>query len=445
MKLEYITHQESHRRLLLIFAGWSTDASAFVPLKADGYDIAVLSDYTSLQMPAVSSHYAEVVVMAWSLGVWAASVVLPKSSLPVSLALAVNGTPWPVSDTRGIPEAIFRATADSLSELTFSKFRRRMGGASLPRGNRSIASLAQELKMIDGSELDSGGFIWDRAVISNSDSIFPPAAQLAAWSGGRTAITESEGRHTPQSWQALVDSFVIDKTLVKKRFTRGMATYSEEASVQQRIASHLWSLWQKHGFIPDSIIEVGAGDGTFTHLYREKYKSARLTLWDMVEVSWPDAEAIVCDGETEIMGAAQGTVDVIASASTVQWFNSPARFVLRAAEALRPGGLLVLSTFGPETFSQLTRAGVVPLPYLSVDQWRASVPDSMEILELHDSVMTRMFATPVDVIRHLRATGVNARRASVPLTRIMRDYPLAADGRAPLTYQPIYMILRKKK
>ncbi|MDE6509378.1 MAG: hypothetical protein K2K99_04155, partial [Muribaculaceae bacterium] len=63
---------------------------------------------------------------------------------------------------------------------------------------------------------------------------------------------------------------------------------------------------------------------------------------------------------------------------------------------------------------------------------------------LHDGVVTRMFATDVDVIRHLRATGVNARPANVSLAGVLPDYPLAADGRAPLTYQPIYMILRKK-
>ncbi|MDE5958737.1 MAG: DUF452 family protein, partial [Muribaculaceae bacterium] len=66
MNLEYIT-QGSNRRLLLIFAGWSTDASAFAGLKAAGYDIAVLSDYTSLHVPDVGA-YDEVVVMATGVG-----------------------------------------------------------------------------------------------------------------------------------------------------------------------------------------------------------------------------------------------------------------------------------------------------------------------------------------------------------------------------------------
>lgn len=442
MNLEYIT-QESNRHLLLIFAGWSTDASAFAGLKAAGYDIAVLSDYNSLQMPDVGV-YDEVVVMAWSLGVWAASVVLPDSSLPVTLAVAVNGTPWPVSDSRGIPESVFRATAESLTELSFRKFRRRMGGVSLPRGPRSIESLVSELRAIDESLRPVDRFVWDRAVVSDNDAIFPPAGQLAAWKGTRTAVTPVSGMHTPESWQSLVDAFVIDKTLVRQRFSRGITTYSDEASVQRRIASHLWELWQKHGTRPGLVLEVGFGDGTLTRLYAEKYKSARLMLWDMIDVSWPGADVRVCDGETEITCLDPESVDVIASASTIQWFNSPARFIDRASAALRPGGMLVLSTFGPETFRQLTAAGVVPLPYLSVEQWRASVPESMEILELHDGIVTRVFATPVDVIRHLRATGVNARRANVSLAGVLRDYPLAADGRASLTYQPIYMILRKK-
>lgn len=444
MKLEFIT-QESNSRLLLIFAGWSTDASAFAPLRAEGYDIAVLSDCSEMTLPPLGD-YEEVVVLAWSLGVWAASVLLPESGLPVTLAIAVNGTPWPVSDSRGIPAAVYRATADRLTEASFLKFRRRMGGASLPRGNRTIESLAAELKAIDASAADTSRFVWDRALASDADAIFPTANQLDAWKGTRTAVTTvADGSHTPESWQSIIDSYVIDKSLVSRRFAKGMATYADEASVQQRIASHLRELWQKHSVAKSAqVLEIGFGDGTLTRRYASKMAPGSLILWDIIASPWPDAEVCRCDGETAIMQLPDSCLDTIVSASTIQWFNSPARFVSNAARVLRPGGLLVLSTFGPRTFSQLTEAGVVPLPYLSIEQWRASVPESMELLELHDALITKAFAAPIDVIRHLRATGVNARPSRVSLPELLRTYPLAPDGRAMLTYQPVYLILRKK-
>ncbi len=50
MQIEYIV-REDNTRLLLIFAGWSTDASAFGGLVCPGYDVAVLSGYTDLSVP----------------------------------------------------------------------------------------------------------------------------------------------------------------------------------------------------------------------------------------------------------------------------------------------------------------------------------------------------------------------------------------------------------
>ena len=59
------------------------------------------------------------------------------------------------------------------------------------------------------------------------------------------------------------------------------------------------------------------------------------------------------------------------------------------------------------------------------------------------------FATPREVLRHLRDTGVNG-RASRPWTRrdldaFCRDYDarFGKAGRVPLTYQPVWLIARK--
>lgn len=445
MKLEYITHN-GNPRLLLIFTGWSTDSRIFSDLTVDGYDVAVAWDYTDLNYPELPRSYDEVVVIAWSLGVWAASCVVPQLNLPLTLALAVNGTPSPVSDSEGIPVEIFRKTAEGLDERTFAKFRRRMGGASLPEPLRSVEDLQQELFAIDNATNATNAtqqMAWDRAIVGCRDLIFPPANQLEAWRHTRTLVTaDQQMTHTPESWRRIIDRYVIDKSLVKGKFTRGMETYTSQASVQQRAADHLWQLWQKYKPAKGSkIIEFGSGDGSFTRLYEPKLKPSELTKWDIV--SLPDVTR-VCDAETAIADVADSSVDAIVSANTIQWFNSPARFLERASRKLRAGGMIVISTFGPATFRELAEAGVVPLPYLSLDDYRKSVPESMELLELHDGIVTKVFSEPIDVVRHLRATGVNARPTEVSLPKLLKRYPLNQSGKAPLTYNPLYILLRKK-
>lgn len=427
MNLTYLK-QNNAPQLLLIYAGWSTDPSAFAALQCSGYDIAVAWDYSELHELALP--YDEVVVIAWSLGVHAAE--LTAANLPLTLTIAVNGTSTPVSDTEGIPAAIFQATAEQLSEQTLCKFRRRMGAASLPRGERSIESLRQELLHFP---LQAAAFRWDRAVISSGDMIFPPANQKNAWAG-KTEMILIEGKHYPD-FQRIIDAFVINKPLVGQRFGARRHTYDSEADVQHRIADHLFQLWQKHG-IGASALEIGVGSGYFTNLYAKTVKN--LTLWDLA----PGSDNVMqADAEKELLKVAAHSFDAIASASTMQWFNSPAAFMHQVERVLKPGGLAVLSTFGVRTFEELTQAGVVPLPYLSEESLRRIIPAGMKVLELHDGLITKVFKTPLDALHHLQATGVNARPTLCPLREVIANYPQRNDGRYSLTYQPIYLILQK--
>lgn len=421
------------RQLLLIYAGWSTNADAFSGISCRGYDIAVAWNYSELTPPAISG-YDEVVLLAWSLGVHVAE--LTATALPLTLTIAVNGTPTPKSDTEGIPERIYQATADALSEQSLAKFRRRMGAASMPRGSRTIESLKAELINFPMKPVS---FRWDRAVISSADMIFPAANQERAWRN-RALITRIEGPHLPD-FQRIINMFIINKSLVCNRFSRGLRSYDSEADVQRRIADHLFALWQKHGLQSGPILEIGAGSGYFTSLYRPHLTGCDITLWDIA----PANDNIVCaDAEQQLPRLADGSIRAIVSASTMQWFNSQAAFLRQCARVLAPGGLAVLSSFGPETFRQLSEAGVIGLPYLDEDSYRQIMPPELEILELQSGKIQKVFDEPVNVLRHLQATGVNARPSTKSVRRILELYPRRPDGRCGLTYQPIYLILRRK-
>lgn len=441
MRVDFLHKTPGCRRLLLVFNGWSVpvpspDSISSLP----GYDIAVVSEYLDFRLPEVG-RYDEVIVLAWSLGVHAAELALRGSQLPLTLTIAVNGTPEPISDDRGIPEAVFRATAERLTEQSLAKFRRRMGAANMERGVRPLEELREELLRFPAEKVD---FRWDRAVISTDDRIFPPENQRKAWAG-RTEITEIEGSHTPD-FHDIVSRFVINKEHVGCRFARGRETYNDEASVQARMAGHLWELWRKHnnGETGGRILEIGVGSGLFTERYAPVLKPEELIMWDIAPSPSRFGTVVAADGETAVGSLASESLRAVASAATIQWFNSPAAFLRRVASALRPKGIAALSTFGPRTFRELSECGVVPLPYLSEESLRRIVPENMEILELHGGLVTKVFTAPMDALRHLRATGVNARPSAVGVRQIERLWPRRADGRVSLSFEPMYLILRKK-
>ena len=185
--------------LELFFAGWGMDSRPFAwaadsPHTAD-CDFAVCYDYTDIQLDKVNQAnakihgYSEVRVRAWSLGVYAASLVLPDMGCAISTAVAINGTLWPVDDEMGIPHAVYDATAANLTAESLERFNRRMCGAHRPifearRPLRTVDSLRAELLNIrecaaDRAKPQFTG--WTQAVLSSRDKIFPIANMRRAW------------------------------------------------------------------------------------------------------------------------------------------------------------------------------------------------------------------------------------------------------------------------
>ena len=185
--------------LELFFAGWGMDSRPFAwaadsPHTAD-CDFAVCYDYTDIQLDKVNQAnakihgYSEVRVRAWSLGVYAASLVLPDMGCAISTAVAINGTLWPVDDELGIPHAVYDATAANLTAESLERFNRRMCGAHRPvfearRPLRTVDSLRAELLNIRECAADRAKpqFMgWTQAVLSSRDKIFPIANMRRAW------------------------------------------------------------------------------------------------------------------------------------------------------------------------------------------------------------------------------------------------------------------------
>ena len=92
------------KEALLFFAGWGMDETPFMHNLPPNKDLIICYDYRSLDFDStLLSTYDGIYVVAWSMGVWAASQVLPDSNLPLKQSIAINGTPFPIDDMRGIP------------------------------------------------------------------------------------------------------------------------------------------------------------------------------------------------------------------------------------------------------------------------------------------------------------------------------------------------------
>lgn len=247
-----------------------------------------------------------------------------------------------------------------------------------------------------------------------------------------------------------------DASRIARSFARSFDSYHNQAQTQVTVAQDLAAGLAGHG-APRQFhngFEIGCGTGHLTQALRKRFTFATLTLNDLT----PEAEATARAIGARFLPGDALTIDwpeapdLIASASTIQWLADPAALITRAAGALAPGGWLALSGFGPDQYHELSALGSgAQAPGLrSVANLAQAAHDAgLSVLEASDHHHKIWFKTPVEVLRHLRQTGVNSRASQVwsrtRLSQFCETYAdrFGTDQGIPLTYHPTYLIARK--
>lgn len=442
------------RRLILIFAGWGSDARLYDDIKIEGWDTAIVLDYRSLEFPVEKlDGYSSIYVYAWSMGVWAASAVMSKFSPDCSFA--INGTGYPRHDKYGIPEKIYDGTLDTLNERNLRKFRLRMAGdrdtasrldSLLPAPD--ISGLKEELDAIRAlGPFPSAD--WSRAYISEEDRIFPTPNQLSFWKEKGTATVMIPGGHYPDIYKIVRDT-VFNPVRVGERFGNALTTYDAHAHAQRKIAKRLTLLLSEMEPANNGkILEIGSGSGLFTSFYSPLISPASATYLDLYPMPRYNiaAEERYYIGDAEkwlIESEENGLYDVILSASTIQWFVSPRNFFRNAARLLRPGGVLAVSSFTKGNLAELDVLRPSPIVYRSARELKEMAEIYLDNVKVTEKDFTVTFPSPREALLHLKHTGVGGSASTGSgAAALMRKLPKDSDGRVTLTYRAVFITARK--
>lgn len=458
MKFSFIHKSDNSSKLLLIFAGWSTDDNFYRQIHRDGWDIAVVWDYTNFffNYQEHIKRYSTVFLVAWSLGVAAAEFIAHAGYLTPSLiseAFAINGTSLPVSDQYGIPANIFNGTENNLSVRNLVKFQRRMTSRDDKFYPFPVQSLTIEPD-IDNLRVQLRNFLniedvspvlpWRRIYISKNDHIFPASSQSSFWNKFNLDIIElNAGHYIPL--QDIISEITPNSKRIGERFMSAARNdYDSNAFAQKKIAANLVGMIPEdicHGI--ENFLEIGTGSGIFSKLLAERTNPSSATFIDLFEIDRlnlvPQEYYFAQDAEEWMEYAEPGSFDLIASASTIQWFSNPKRFFENSNRILRKCGYLLCSSFLPGNLKELDILRPSPLLYRSFDELKKYAEKFFDIISISYEEIVLRFTSRREMLVHLKKTGVGG--SSIHASKNISFLP----EKPQLTYIPIYMFLKKKE
>lgn len=241
---------------------------------------------------------------------------------------------------------------------------------------------------------------------------------------------------------------MINKTLIKERFKKSLNTYEENSIVQHQMAENLVQMVAPIKKF-NSILELGCGSGVLTKKIINKFEFDSYDAVDIVkdcemyvkEIS-NDINFIDCDIEEF---STNQKYNLIISNATVQWVEKLPQFLEKIYSMLEDNGMLIFSTFGENNFKEIKQITGEGLCYYSIEELK-------DILQLYAPFSLKEentqinFATPIDVIKHLKLTGVNsltqAQWTKADLKKFETEYKKLSE-KIKLTYHPIYIAIIK--
>lgn len=250
----------------------------------------------------------------------------------------------------------------------------------------------------------------------------------------------------------------MNKHLIAERFSKAIGTYPREANVQQQIAEKMIRLLEQHLPSPPlgKVFEFGCGTGNYSRMLHQAMRPEQLILNDICSKMQTCCTDLLSLGATFLGGDAETTpfpenLQLITSCSTLQWFENPEGFFHRCYDHLGKNGYFAFTTFGEENMKEIRRITGQGLVYRSLRELDTALSPLYDIVCSEEEIVPRYFSTPLQVLYHLKETGVTGttgchRWTRGELNRFSEEYArLFSHGSVvSLTYHPIYIIVKKK-
>ena len=263
------------------------------------------------------------------------------------------------------------------------------------------------------------------------------------------------------------DSYALDKARVRASFDHAARSYDAAAILQAEVRARMQSRLDLIKITPGTILDAGAGTGHAARALAKRYAGSQVVKLDLalgmlqqsaMTVPWwrrfiCQPQNAVC-ADIEQLPLANSSIDMIWSSLVIQWCNDLDAAFSGMSRVLRSEGLLMFSTFGPDTLKELRAATAADPDHVHVSRF-------IDMHDIGDALVRNGFTAPVldvehfvltyddvlGVMRDLKAIGAHnaaqGRRRGLEgkgfLRQITERYEQFRDnGKLPATFEVIY-------
>jgi malonyl-CoA O-methyltransferase len=220
-----------------------------------------------------------------------------------------------------------------------------------------------------------------------------------------------------------LDIAEIDRRAMRAAFEKAAPFYDAAAILQQEVANRLVERMDLMSMKPVSILDAGAGTGFVSQLIAERFPKAKITALDLAfnmlkqaknkhtfKQRW-NKQFHYVHAEVENLPFADASVELVISGLTMQWCQDLPKVFKEFKRVLAPGGLLMFSSFGPDTLKELRQC------WAEVDDL-AHVNAFADLHDVGDALLQSGFADPVMDMEMLTVTYKDVKTVMSDLKQI---------------------------
>ncbi len=147
--------------------------------------------------------------------------------------------------------------------------------------------------------------------------------------------------------------------LIRQRCNRFAADYEKVYFLQKEMGKRLLQRMEYIKLTPEVIVDLGAATGWLSAALSEHFPEASIVALDFAEQRLQQSKLYPCQpvvADMHAIALQSDTVDLIVANDSLHWAVEPAMVVKECLRVLKPGGLLMFTTLGPDSLLELRLA-----------------------------------------------------------------------------------------